>query len=156
LCYKFVKTGIYRFRVLYKDTKMQKIIQVSTHKQNGLYDITSEVRSLVSSSGVKSGFVNVYVQGATAAIMIQENWDESVQNDVINLLKKLIPHGVWEHDHQDDNGDAHLKAGIVGPGETIPVIDGNLGLSRWQNIFLCEFDGPRSVRRIVVTVFNAD
>ncbi|MBN2212701.1 MAG: YjbQ family protein [Bacteroidales bacterium] len=135
---------------------MQKIIQVSTGKHNGLYDITGEVRAVVSSSGVKTGFVNVYVQGATAAIMIQENWDESVQNDVINLLKKLIPHGVWEHDHQDDNGDAHLKAGIVGPGETIPVIDGNLGLSRWQNIFLCEFDGPRSARKIVVTVFKSD
>ena len=135
---------------------MQKIIQVSTNKHNGLFDITPDVRAIVSSSGVKTGFVNVYVQGATAAIMIQENWDESVQNDVINLLKKLIPQGVWEHDYQDNNGDAHLKAGIVGPGETIPVIEGNLGLSRWQNIFLCEFDGPRSSRRIVVTVFNSE
>ena len=135
---------------------MQKIIQVNTNKHNGLYDITSEVRSIVSSSGVNTGFASVYVQGATAAIMIQENWDKSVQTDVINLLNKLIPQGIWEHDHQDNNGDAHLKAGIVGPGETVPIIDGHLGLSRWQNIFLCEFDGPRSSRRIVVTVFNSE
>jgi secondary thiamine-phosphate synthase enzyme len=135
---------------------MQKLIQISTNKHEGLYDITPEVRSIVSSSGVKTGFANVYVQGATAAIMIQENWDESVQNDVINLLKKLIPEGVWEHDHQDNNGDAHLKAGIVGPAETIPIIEGQLGLSRWQNVFMCEFDGPRSSRRIVVTVFNSE
>jgi len=100
--------------------------------------------------------VSVYVQGATAAIMIQENWDQSVQNDVVNLLKKLIPAGVWQHDAQDNNGDAHLKAGLVGPGETIPIIDGSLGLSTWQNIFLCEFDGPRSSRKIVVTVFDAE
>jgi secondary thiamine-phosphate synthase enzyme len=53
---------------------------------------------------------------------------------------------------QDGNGGAHLKAGLVGPSGTIPVIDGQLGLSRWQNIFLCEFDGPRPECRIVRTV----
>lgn len=135
---------------------MQDIIQIGTDKQNGLYDITERVRGLVSESRVKNGMVSVYVQGATAAIMIQENWDQSVQNDVVNLLKKLIPAGVWEHDYQDNNGDAHLKAGIVGPGETIPIINGALGLSTWQNIFVCEFDGPRSVRKIVVTIFNSE
>jgi secondary thiamine-phosphate synthase enzyme len=94
----------------------------------------------------------VYVQGATAAIMIQENWDESVQTDVVHLLQKLIPKGVWLHDRQDGNGDAHLKSGLVGPAETIPLVDGKLGLSRWQNVVLCEFDGPRSERTIVCTV----
>ena len=91
---------------------------------------------------------------ATAAIMIQENWDQSVQTDVINLLRKLIPNGVWLHDEQDGNGDSHLKAGIVGPQETIPIIDGKMGLSTWQNIFLCEFDGPRNQREIAVTVLS--
>jgi len=86
--------------------------------------------------------------------MIQENWDQSVQNDVISLMKKLIPSGIWEHDHQDNNGDAHLKAGIIGASETIPIIDGNAGLSTWQNIFLCEFDGPRERREIVVTIIE--
>ncbi len=133
---------------------MQKIITISTDKHNGLYDITSAVEEIVAQSGVKNGIVNVYAQGATAAIMIQENWDYSVQTDVINLLKKLIPAGVWEHDRQDNNGDAHLKAGLVGPSETIPIINGQLGLSTWQNIFFCEFDGPRPVRNIVVTVIS--
>jgi len=134
---------------------MQKTIQISTQAQNGLYDITREVEAIVSESGIKSGLVNVYVQGATAGIMIQENWDQSVQRDVITLLRKLIPSGVWEHDAQDNNGDAHLKAGIVGPQETIPIVDGKMGLSTWQNIFLREYDGPRSTRRIVVTVVPA-
>ena len=131
---------------------MQDIIQISTNHKNGLYDITAQVKNVVHQSGVQNGMVSVYVQGATAAIMIQENWDQSVQNDVLALLQKLIPPGVWEHDAQDNNGDAHLKAGIVGPSETIPILNGGLGLSTWQNIFLCEFDGPRSSRRIVVTV----
>jgi secondary thiamine-phosphate synthase enzyme len=134
---------------------MQEIIEIHTTSHNGLYDITTRVKDVLKRNPVRTGIVSVYVQGATAAIMIQENWDESVQNDVINLLKKLIPHGVWEHDAQDDNGDSHLKAGIIGPSETIPVTEGKLALSTWQNIFLCEFDGPRSSRKIAVTILGA-
>ena len=133
---------------------MQKIITIRTDKSNGLYDITAEVVSHIKESNVRNGIASVYVRGSTAAIMIQENWDESVQEDVISLLRKLIPAGIWQHDRQDNNGDAHLKAGIVGPGETIPIIDAQLGLSTWQNIFLCEFDGPRTARKIVVTVLG--
>lgn len=134
---------------------MQHTITVPTTKHNQLVDITRKVEDVVSMANIRSGMVNVYVQGATAGIMIQENWDESVQNDVISLFNKLIPSGVWQHDAQDNNGDSHLKAGIVGPSETIPVINGKIGLSTWQNIFLCEFDGPREERRIVVTLFEA-
>jgi secondary thiamine-phosphate synthase enzyme len=127
---------------------------VATPRREVLVDITDRVKGAVSNSGIRNGIVTVYVQGATAAVMIQENWDESVQTDVVNFLGQIIPHGVWLHDRQDGNGDAHLKAGLVGPSETIPVIDGGLGLSTWQNIFLCEFDGPRSDRRVVCTVIS--
>lgn len=133
---------------------IQRVINLKTDKHNSLYDITDLVRNIVKESNYKVGVVNVYARGSTAAIMIQENWDESVQNDVINLLKKLIPKGVWQHDLQDNNGDAHLKSGLVGPSENIPIINGSLGLSTWQNIFFCEFDGPRSNREIVVTIFG--
>lgn len=134
---------------------MQDIIQIKTDKTNGLFDITREVEAVARKSNVEQGIVSVYVQGATAAIMIQENWDQSVQNDVVSLLKKLIPSGVWEHDAQDNNGDAHLKAGLVGPSETIPLVNGSLGLSTWQNIFVCEFDGPRRSRNVIVTIHEA-
>ena len=131
---------------------VRRILTISTDRDEQLIDITEQVKSVVRDSDVRDGLVHVYAQGATAAIMIQENWDESVQTDVIHLLQKLIPAGVWLHDRQDDNGDAHLKSGIVGPSETIPIIDGELGLSTWQNIFFCEFDGPRTERKIVCTV----
>jgi secondary thiamine-phosphate synthase enzyme len=133
---------------------MQKIITLGTDRKNGLYDITSQVVAVIKESKVKTGIASVYARGSTAAIMIQENWDQSVQNDVVTLLNRLIPSGIWEHDHQDNNGDAHLKAGLVGASETIPVVDGNAGLSTWQNIFLCEFDGPRSHREVVVTIIE--
>ncbi len=134
---------------------MQKVITISTDRREALYDITKQIAECVKESEVKSGFVNIYAQGATAAIMIQENWDKSVQEDVVDLLRKLIPQGIWKHDVQDGNADSHLKAGIVGPSETIPIVEGKLGLSTWQNIFFCEFDGPRSNRNILVTVSKA-
>lgn len=133
---------------------MREIISVATHQRETLVDITGQVKQVITASGVRDGVVTVYAQGATAAVMIQENWDESVQTDVVNFLRQIIPKGVWLHDRQDGNGDSHLKAGLVGPSETVPVIDGKLGLSTWQNIFLCEFDGPRSERHIVCTVLN--
>ena len=133
---------------------MQKIITLQTTKKQGLYDITPEVADLVKKSGVSTGIVSVYARGSTCSIMIQENWDESVQNDVICLLNKIVPHGVWEHDKQDNNGDSHLKSGIVGVSQTIPIIDNRPGLSTWQNIFFCEFDGPRERREVVVTIIG--
>lgn len=135
---------------------MREVITISTDRRETLVDITDQVKRVVNASGIRNGIVTVYAQGATAAMMIQENWDDSVQTDVVDFLRKLIPKGVWLHDRQDGNGDSHLKAGLVGPSETIPLIDGELGLSTWQNIFLCEFDGPRSQRRIVCTVIADD
>ena len=133
---------------------MQRTLTVATHQREVLVDITEAVREVVAASGVATGLCGVYAQGATAAVMVQENWDDSVPRDVVRLLAELAPRGVWEHDRQDGNGDAHLKAGLVGPSEVVPVLDGRLGLSRWQDLFLCEFDGPRAERRIVVTVLG--
>ncbi len=131
---------------------MRKIIEIRTGQREELIDITARVAEAVRQCGVRDGLVNVYAQGATAAIMIQENWDASVPRDVVACLKKLVPQGVWLHDEQDGNGDAHIKAGLVGPSETIPLMEGKLGLSTWQGIFFCEFDGPRQSRRIVCSV----
>ena len=133
---------------------MREIIELSSRHREELIDITDQVAGVAARSGVRDGLVALYAQGATAAIMIQENWDESVQTDVVQLLQKLIPRGVWLHDRQDGNGDSHLKSGLVGPSETIPLIDGRLGLSRWQNVFFCEFDGPRERRTVVCSVLG--
>ena len=133
---------------------MRDLLELSSQHREQLIDITEQVRRAVLKSGVRDGLVNVYAHGATAAVMIQENWDESVPVDVVNFLRQLIPQGVWLHDEQDGNGDAHIKAGLVGPSETIPIIDGALGLSRWQGIFFCEFDGPRTSRTVVCTILS--
>ena len=133
---------------------MRETIILKSTKREELIDITEAARGILERSAIQNGIMHVYAQGATAAMMVQENWDDSVPLDVVNLLRQLIPHGVWLHDAQDGNGDSHLKAGLVGPSETIPIIDGRLGLSQWQNIFFCEFDGPRPERRVICTLIR--
>ena len=134
---------------------MREIITLRTGQREELVDITEKVEEAVRQSGIENGLVSLYAHGATAALMIQEGWDDSVGTDMVQLLRRLIPKGVWLHDAQDGNADAHLKAGIVGPSETVPLMEGRLGLSRWQDIFFCEFDGPRRERRVICTVLPA-
>lgn len=127
-------------------------IEVATSAPEELVDLTAAARAEVARSGVVNGICSLYAHGATAALMVQENDDPAIVLDVIDCLARLIPAGRWRHDRVDDNGAAHLKAGIVGPSETIPIRSGELALSTWQNIFLCDFDGPRRARRVLVTI----
>jgi secondary thiamine-phosphate synthase enzyme len=128
------------------------VIETRTRKKRELVDITAEARAEVRRSGVRAGTCALYAQGATAALMIQENDDPNIALDVLDCLGALVPEGKWRHDRVDDNGAAHIKAGLVGPSETIPIREGELALSRWQNVFLCDFDGPRERRLVLVTI----
>ena len=129
-------------------------IVVRTEQARQLVDITAEARAVVDRSGVREGLCSLYAQGATAALMVQENDDPNIATDVLGCLAELVPAGKWLHDRIDHNGAAHIQAGIVGPSETIPIRGGELGLSRWQNVFLCDFDGPRARRTVLVTIIG--
>lgn len=128
------------------------VIETRTQKRRELVDITTQARAEVRRSGVREGICALYAQGATAALMVQENDDPNIAVDVLDCLDALVPEGKWRHDRVDDNGAAHIKAGLVGPSETIPIREGDLALSTWQNVFLCDFDGPRDLRRVLVTI----
>jgi len=126
---------------------MHKQIEIQTSEQQGITDITQRINKEIK---IKQGICTVYVPHATAAIMINESADPNLLTDIINALDILIPKGKWQHDQIDNNGAAHIKAGIIGPSEQIPIINGKLGLGTWQGIMLCEFDGPRK-RRVIIT-----
>jgi secondary thiamine-phosphate synthase enzyme len=132
------------------------VIETRTRAARELVDITREARTEVQRSGVQNGLCSLYAMGATAALMIQENDDPNIRLDVLDCLSELAPPGRWRHDRVDNNGDAHIQAGIVGPGETIPIREGRLLLSTWQNVFLCDFDGPRASRQVMVTIIGED
>jgi secondary thiamine-phosphate synthase enzyme len=129
-------------------------IKLSTTRERELVDITLQAQQLVRRTGTLEGICTLYAHGATAALMIQENDDPNIGEDVVDCLDKLVPKGVWRHDRIDGNGASHIQAGIVGPSETIPIREGKLDLSVWQNVFFCEFDGPRRRRTVAVTILG--
>jgi len=127
-------------------------LSVRTTAARQLVDITAQVRAQVAASGVRDGTCALFAHGATAALMVQENDDPNIALDVLDCLQQLAPPGRWRHDRVDDNGHAHIQAGVVGPSEVLPIRGGRLDLSTWQNVFLCDFDGPRRRRTVQVTI----
>lgn len=130
---------------------MQETITIRTTKRREVLDITRQVTSVVTASKAKEGVCTVFARHATAALIINENADPGFRTDILSLLDKLIPEGVWEHDKVDDNGAAHLASTLLGTSQAIPVRNGRLLLGTWQGIALVELDGPRQ-REIVVDV----
>ena len=130
---------------------MQRQFRVRSRQKYEMIDITAQVAAIVAESEVDEGMCSVFVPHATAAVIINENDDPQVCTDVLDLLGRLIPEGVWRHDRVDGNAAAHIKASILGPSETIPVAAGRLLLGTWQAIMIVDLDGPRE-RGVVVTV----
>ena len=133
---------------------MQEDIVLQTSMKQELIDITEKINSIIKKSKIKDGICNVFAAHATAAIIINENYDPNICTDLLNALNSLIPSGAWLHDKIDGNADSHIKSAILGPSETIPVINGELGLGRWQSVMFTELDGPRSNRKIIVTIIG--
>ncbi|MBW2991615.1 secondary thiamine-phosphate synthase enzyme YjbQ [Candidatus Woesearchaeota archaeon] len=131
---------------------MIKEIKINTKAKYDMVDIQKDVEKIVSESKVKNGICSVFVAHATAAVMINENYDPNVCDDILDALAQLVREGKWRHDRVDDNAAAHIKSSIVGASQTIPVKDGKLVLGTWQNIMVAEFDGPRDGRNVYVSV----
>jgi len=114
------------------------------------------VRRVVETAGAERGVVTVFVVGSTAAITTME-YEPGGVADLRGLLERLIPaRGDYEHNrlNHDSNSHAHLRAALIGPSETIPVIDGRLALGTWQQIVLIDFDDRPRQRTINVQVVS--
>lgn len=133
----------------------QEYLSIATGEREELVDITAAVAEAVTATGIPDGNVCVYVPSTTAAIILLENFDDSIQQDVVDLLERTVPRGMWFHDKHDHNGDAHLKSGIVGQSTTIPLRDGQMILAKHMSVFFCEFDGPTDKQDIIVSVTPA-
>jgi secondary thiamine-phosphate synthase enzyme len=126
-------------------------IKVRSHQREELIEFTKEVQSKLSESAAREGIVALYVQHTTAGLTVNENADPDVPRDMLHALRTLIPQHGMDFRHGEENSDAHIKASLVGPSVTIPFYDGKLLLGRWQGIFLCEFDGARE-RKVIMMI----
>ena len=127
-------------------------LQVSTHSNTELINITGEIQKFVTESRVNSGLCQIFIPHTTAAVTINENADPSVKRDILMELNKLIPFEDNYH-HSEGNSAAHIKSSLLGCSLTVIIEENRLQLGTWQGIYFCEFDGPRS-RKVWVKILK--
>ena len=113
-------------------------------KNQTMIDITPLVKDDLRKSKVKEGILVVYCPHTTAGITINENADPDVVNDLIYGFEKVYPTNDKNYKHFEGNSHAHMKSSTVGASQSIIIHNGNLILGCWQDIYFCEFDGPRN------------
>ncbi len=132
------------------------LLRLETPGNGHIVDITPGVERVVGTSGVDRGVVTVFATGSTVAVTTMEYEPGGVQ-DLQALLDRLIPGGgEYEHNRRnhDTNAHAHLRAAVIGPSESIPVLDGRLALGTWQQVVLIDFDDRPRQRSVTVQVLS--
>lgn len=127
-----------------------KTLTIHTESVSEFVDITNELSMLVKDSGIKDGVCYVYVPHTTAGVTLNESYDRAVARDIETTLSRLVPH-LGDYLHEEGNSAAHIKATLVGSTVTLLVNEGALSLGRWQGVYFCEFDGPRT-RQVLVRI----
>ena len=128
---------------------------VETSGQGDAHDLTRVVSEAVR---VRSGVAIVFVVGSTAALTTIE-FEPGAIADLNGVFERLAPRdGEYRHHERwgDDNGSSHVRAAMLGPSLTIPIVDGELTLGTWQQIMLLEFDTRPRSRDIVIQIINAE
>ncbi len=132
-------------------------IRIETQGNSQVIDLTGAVAQALGRGGIQNGAVTVFVIGSTAGVTTTEFEPGLAESDLKEAMEKLAPEGgSYEHEKtwNDDNGHSHVRASLVGPSLTVPLVDGRLTLGRWQQIVLLDFDTRPRRREIVVQVLG--
>ncbi len=132
------------------------MLRLDTPGNGHIVDITAGVESVARTTGVERGLVTVFATGSTVAITAME-YEPGGVHDLQALLDRLIPPvGDYEHNrlNHDTNAHAHLRAAVIGPSESVPIVDGRLMLGTWQQLVLIDFDDRPRRRQVTVQVFS--
>ena len=134
-----------------------KRIELSTQGNCDIVDITAQVSGAAVESGITTGTVTVFNIGSTAGVTTIEYEPGLVNYDINAALEKIAPHhGTYEHENtwHDDNGHAHVRASLLGPSLTVPIVDANLTLGTWQQIVLIDFDTRPRTRTVICQIIG--
>ena len=132
------------------------LLHLTTPGNGEIVDLTDGVRSVVRTSGVERGVVVVFARGSTVGVTTME-YEPGGVSDLQALLARLVPaSGEYQHNrlNGDTNAHAHLSAAVIGPSESIPLIDGELVLGTWQQVVLIDFDDRPRDRTVTVQVVS--
>lgn len=133
-----------------------EFIEVSSKGHSDIVDLTPEVRQYLQGSGLKEGQVTVFASGSTVAITTIE-FEPGLLQDIPNALDKIAPEGVpYHHDATwgDGNGNAHVRAALLGPSLSVPFTNGKMILGTWQQIVLIDCDNRARQRKITVQMMG--
>lgn len=133
---------------------LRRTVERATTADTDVLDLTDEVAALVAESGVAEGTVTVFTPGATAGVTTIE-YESGCLADLRRAFELLAPRdGEYEHNLRwgDGNGYSHVRAALLGPSLTVPVVEGRPLLGTWQQVIVCDFDNRPRTRKIVVQV----
>ena len=121
---------------------LSESIQLHSEGEGDIIDMTQQLLNIVKMSKIKNGIVTVFVSGSTAAVTTIE-YEPGLAHDFPEMLSRIVPKDIeYEHDNtwHDGNGHSHVRASLIGPSITIPIINGVLTLGTWQQVVLLEMD----------------
>jgi len=133
---------------------VSKSIELHTSGNCDIQDITAQVNQEVARSGVKGGIVTVFVPGSTGGVTTIE-FESGLVSDLRQMFDRIIPTNIaYKHDLRwgDGNGYAHVRASLLGPSLTVPIVNGSLTLGTWQQIVFVDFDNRPRSRRLIVQI----
>lgn len=118
--------------------------QITTKGPQQMSKVTKFVREDIELSGVKEGIAVVFSPHTTAGFTINENADPDVVHDMLYGYEKVFPTKAEYYRHQEGNSHAHMKTSLVGASQTLIIHNGEIVFGIWQDLYFCDFDGPRN------------
>jgi len=131
-------------------------LSLKTSGDTDVIDITDQVSKKVTESGITEGQILIFVPGSTASITTIE-YEPGVLQDLKDALEKIVPSDIpYEHDKRwgDGNGFSHVRAALMKPSLTIPLVNGKMTLGTWQQIVFIDFDNRERHRDIIVQIIG--
>lgn len=131
-------------------------IQLRTRGDCDIQDVTPQIASAVSDSGLRAGIVTVFCPGSTGGLTTIE-YESGALADLERLLDQIVPPGQDYRHHLrwgDDNGHSHVRSALIGPSLTVPFVDGRLTLGTWQQVIFLDFDTRARSRRLILQVMG--
>jgi secondary thiamine-phosphate synthase enzyme len=133
---------------------LRTVLEIPTTSGTDIENLSADVESFVHSSGAREGWLLLFVPGSTAGLTTIE-YESGVVNDLKRAIEAMAPQGAeYEHNLRwgDGNGYSHVRAALMGPSLTLPIVDGRPVTGTWQQIVLCDFDNRPRIRKIHLQV----
>ncbi|MEC7493843.1 MAG: secondary thiamine-phosphate synthase enzyme YjbQ [Candidatus Thermoplasmatota archaeon] len=133
----------------------QENLEINTSPKSFL-DITKDVQTLVSESGLDNGICNLFIRHTSASLVIQENYDPSVRQDFETFFSRFVPEDFpYVHNMEGkDDMPAHIRSAVTSTSESIPIVNSKLSLGTWQGIYVWEHRDQRHIRKVTVSLIG--